>query len=561
MHTPVPGDDGVGIRILKACAQAFPVSLLPCLSVAAAHAQGMEVQRCTDAFIHRGAYRVKRCSPQGAFHAQGAQRTAEKIVLLGIVLHAVNAHHKAPVPLLQPVKNHTVRDGFALNIHIGQKHMASDDGPCPDIGGFKMDGTADLRTGGQHGVIPGYAGCDAAVDHRAPAEGFILRDVMAHQAHDFPCGAEVDETGRGQAEQLHPEGTQRLPYLCAARGQFSAKIALRLFLIKLLQRGVAAQGIQKIRVQRQPYMIVDILLLMPVGNQAVQGRKHRRGKDDRAGVNIHHFLVVDCAIAPQHLHGLLLQAAGHVSVAAAQVYAVILAGIHGLLEGNGCRAGAGIVNLQGGEQQQHVAGEEQHALADAGRHTGHGNHEFVKQRGGTPVGQLVGDRGEQLAQGGILRGALAVPAAVDDQHAQPVKAPVPAGCLTLPNIADHAQRGAAAAYALAVGIADDRHMGMLRQGTLAQLRPEPLRLLLVGSGQDQIIPARKAGHVQRVLKISPGVFIVLGQEKGRHGLLHMHAPLSLSGLRVSPCGRYPGYKPFSSHHPGRYHSGWRWWPG
>ena len=280
-------------------------------------------------------------------------------------------------------------------------------------------------------------------------------------------------------------------------------------MIELPTGCIAVQRVEEIRVQGQAHMIIDEFLL-PALHHGVQRREHIGGEDDRAGVDIDLVLLVDRADAAQRLHGLLLEAAGDVAVLAAQIHAVVLAGFHILLEADGRRALTAVIDLQGGEQQQHIAGEQQHALSDAGGHAGHGDHELVKQRGLAAVGQLVRHGQEQLAQRGILRRALAVAAGVNDENAQAVEACVTLGRFLLFDVADDAQRRAAAAHALPVGVRENRHMGLGREGTLLQLRFKTLRLMRVGRGEDDIIPDRKARIHQRALVVGPGVRIGLG---------------------------------------------------
>ncbi len=168
----------------------------------------------------------------------------------------------------------------------------------------------------------------------------------------------------------------------------------------------------------------------------------------------------------------------HLVARTLEPYAVILAGLHVLLDGQGRRTLRIEVDLQGIEQQQHIAGTNQHPFADAGRHAAHADDELIKERGAPPIRQQPGHRRKQLAAGGILGHALAVAAGVN--HQQPL---APEGARMLMHIADDAEGGAAAAHAQAVPVGDDGIMGLLRQMTTLQavvdLLAISLRLILV----------------------------------------------------------------------------------
>lgn len=146
---------------------------------------------------------------------------------------------------------------------------------------------------------------------------------------------------------------------------------------------------------------------------------------------------------------------------------------------------------RGVEQQEHISGEEQHPLPDPGRNRGHDNEEFVKEGGRTAVREFVGYGAEQLAQGGIGGDTLAVAAGMDDQDAEVIEMAVAASDFFLfVDVTDHRQGSSAGAYTDTSLVRDHCEVGGCGKVIfpLLDLHPVAFRLVLIGGGQDDVIP-------------------------------------------------------------------------
>ena len=318
---------------------------------------------------------------------------------------------------------------------------------------------------------------------------------------------------------------QRIPDGRAARAQLGRKFAFGLFKIELFERGTAGERIKKIAIEGEPRAVVDERgEFFGRIDERIERREQIRAEQHRAGVDVHLALLVDRAAFFQRLDRLLVQEFAHVAVFVHVENAVILAGFHILLKGNGRRAGRGRVDLQRIKQKQHVAREHKHALRNAGGHAAHPDHEFIEKRGARAVWQLARDGRKQLAARRILRHALAVAAGMDAQNALRAERRLP-----LADILQRVQRRAAAAHAQAVRIGQDGENRPLRQHPLfpprLQLQAERFRLRFVGSGKNDVIPAREILAHKRAVKILPGVQIRLAH-KQRIGWRHSVPPVS-----------------------------------
>ena len=122
------------------------------------------------------------------------------------------------------------------------------------------------------------------------------------------------------------------------------------------------------------------------------------------------------------------------------------------------------------------------------------------------------NRGKELSQSRILGHPLAVAAAVDDQNTKSGKIRLSGH---LGNMTDYTQGCAAGTYPLPLRVGNHGEMRsqrkISRRFPLLQLRAEALRLLLIGSGEDNIIPMWKVPPYKAAAVIIPAVAIGLGQ--------------------------------------------------
>ena len=168
--------------------------------------------------------------------------------------------------------------------------------------------------------------------------------------------------------------------------------------------------------------------------------------------DIDHAARIDRAPRPERLDRLLVQKFLHAALSVGHEHAVVRARLGRSLDGNAGRLAALQVDLQGVEQQQHVAAHDEHAAGNAARHNSRGHAELVEQRRRPPVGKRPRHPREQLAARRELRRALAVAAGMQHQNALACERPLSA--LAPRDFAQHVQRRAAAAHALAARIGD-----------------------------------------------------------------------------------------------------------
>ena len=205
----------------------------------------------------------------------------------------------------------------------------------------------------------------------------------------------MNKFSRGKPQQLHTIRPQRIPHLSSRFVELFTELTFRLLLIELLQCRLRSKRIQEIAIQRQPHSTVHIaVILLLCRDKTIERFQHLRSKDYSAGVNIHAIMGIDRTSFLQHLNCLLMQETGNIAIVAAKENAMVFASLHIFLEGNSSSAIAGIINLKRIEQQQHIAGKQQHTASDPGRHRCHRDHELIKQRRALTVRQFMGNRGE-----------------------------------------------------------------------------------------------------------------------------------------------------------------------
>ena len=236
--------------------------------------QVVDIQRRRYGFFYCITFRVELCHPEGVVIripevGIGDSKSmydlrkflAKDSGLLGVILHAVDPADKPPVLLLQAVEYHVVRDGLIMDVNIGQQDMTAYGGPAVDIGDFQITVFPDLRFAGKDAVVSCRIPVDAAVHLIRPGQGFILLGAAAHQRENLTGGAEMNELGRRQAQELQPERTQGFPDYRTGIIQFRTKRAFRLLFIVVLQSRIFRQGVKEVPVEGETYRVVHILFI------------------------------------------------------------------------------------------------------------------------------------------------------------------------------------------------------------------------------------------------------------------------------------------------------------
>ena len=148
-----------------------------------------------------------------------------------------------------------------MDVNVRQQDMAAYGGPAVDVGDFQIALLPDLRFAGKDAVVSCRIPVDTAVHLIRPGQGFILLGAAAHQGEDLAGGAEMDELGGCQAQELQAKRAQGFPDYRTGVMQFSGIRALRLLLIIALQGGILRQGVEEIPVQGETYHIVHVLFI------------------------------------------------------------------------------------------------------------------------------------------------------------------------------------------------------------------------------------------------------------------------------------------------------------
>lgn len=100
------------------------------------------------------------------------------------------------------IEYHVVRDGLVMDVNVGQQDMAAYGGLAVDVGDFQIALLPDLRFAGKDAVVSCRIPVDTAVHLIRSGQGFILLGAAAHQGEDLAGGAEMDELGGCQAQEL-----------------------------------------------------------------------------------------------------------------------------------------------------------------------------------------------------------------------------------------------------------------------------------------------------------------------------------------------------------------------
>ena len=406
-----------------------------------------------------------------------------------------------------------------------------------DVGGIGHDGAPLDQGVAQRG---GAVRLAQAPHLPGPTEVRIVPDALGEEVEGLPRGPEMDVAGRRQPDQVHVEPGKRGPELPPARVELLGRGAFGRLAEVLLEGRLRREGEQEVGVEAQARLgagepreplLVDAPLRRDEPDQRLDDRL---AEPDAAGVHVDLAVPVHRAAVAQRTLGQLVQEARDLAARSRQEDPVVGAlgrrGLHGQARGRRRLQ----IELERAEDDGRVAGKDERPALDPRRDARRGDHEVVEQRGDAPVRQDVGGGREHLAARRVLGRALAVPAGVNQED-------LLRGDLGRPHALGYrrvrVERRPSGAYAPAARIRNDeipRAPGkppLLQPGV--QLPPVPLGLALVGRGHHDPVPCLRAGALERMLEIAPGVLDVLRQEAllGAEALLHRHLPvLSLPNM-------------------------------